>query len=402
MLLSALFALATAEAAAPAWAWQPGRAELYHLETLLLNPRGVTYWALNNLDARASRVHVQADTTCTPVAVGKNLWEVSCTFAHLKLDGTAYTEPEEGELDTILAEWSTRIKPITVVMTMSRDGRVRDFDVEGLARTDTRSALINDQIRTLLSRSFSLFDLELPPEGDDWKRGWEVKAVTPVLQLQTASGTLGSALVKYTSKGELEGLHEIVYGGKATVSPGAAIDAGTGSLTFDTRIAGSVLWDMSVNLPAYRDVTVEGYRTASSDETGGGAEYAMVAALQRVDAFNPDGTPPLPIAAQRAPLIDRAPPDAPAGVPVVAFSELGMQPLYVPSFPPEARGLGLTKATVSARLLVAANGMVETATVYKGYAVLVAPGEQALRAARFPVRGDAAYVVDVEVEFRAE
>lgn len=400
LLLSSLLLAAPAEAAVPAWGWVSGQPVLFHTETEILTPRTNRYEALHNLDALAIRVHVTADTTCTPVPLGKSAWELTCTFAYVKVTGVSAARDEQAELDEILSEWSTRLLPTKVHLNMGKDGKWRTFDLEGLVRTDTRSALVNDTMRTLMQRVFAPFDLQLPPEGDDWTRGWTQKGVTPVLYLQTGSGTVGGADVKFTPRGEAEGLYTILMGGKASLSKGAALDS-TGTQVLDTRIAGTVLWDMQKGMLAYRDFTTECYLTASSVETGSGAEYAQITALQRVDAFNADGSAPLPIAAQRAAKTDTAPMELPSGVPLVAFSELGMNALFLPEFPPEAKALGLKTATVSVRVIVGADGRVTDARLYKGYTLLSQGVEQALKAARFPVRGDAAYAVDVDVEVRS-
>ncbi|NDC77331.1 MAG: ROK family protein [Chitinophagia bacterium] len=85
MLLPFLFALA--EAAVPvAWKWPAGEAQRFHIETELGTPRGMRYYAANNIDARAGAVKIKADTSCTAQPVGKSQ-VVRCSFAYVSLLG---------------------------------------------------------------------------------------------------------------------------------------------------------------------------------------------------------------------------------------------------------------------------------------------------------------------------
>jgi hypothetical protein len=404
-MLSLLVALtASASAATPQWSWPVGTPQLFHLETEISSPRGRRYYKVDNVDAMAMDVHVVADTTCTAATQGKQNWVVSCTFAYVKVTGHGYNGGEQEKLDTVLTEWSSRIGTSTIVMTQGRDGKIKLFDLQGLKSVNSRDSAILEAYRALLQRTFSLFELRLPAadDTDTWKRGWEEKGITSILELQTSAGTAGAAHVKYQPKGDHGGMYDIQTSGNAVVSAGSALDEGIGTYAVDVTVLGGTTFDIAAGLPAYRSLSLQGYRTVSSNDTGNDAEFAQLSALQRVDAFGKDGAAPLPLAATLADKLADPPPEAPAGVPIVAFQDLGMAALFIPSMPDDAKALGLPASKVAARVVVDGTGKVTTVTAYSGYAALAPHAEQALRACHFPVRDAKPYVVDVEVEFRTE
>ena len=91
LLLAATLAQAApaAEAAPPAaWDWPTGTPVLYHVETQILTPRTVKYYAANNLDAKAIAVQGGADTTCNAKPEGKS-WLVTCDLTWIRIAGRA-------------------------------------------------------------------------------------------------------------------------------------------------------------------------------------------------------------------------------------------------------------------------------------------------------------------------
>lgn len=401
-LLVVLLPLAQA-AEVPVWNWPVGKPVLYHIETQLLTPHGTLYRASQNLETRAGEIAIVADTSCTAAPEGKSLLTVTCTFPWLRFTGTDTNPDEQERLDRILAEWSTQVSGASVVMLMDRNGKLKEFELAGLKSTNQREAAIIELERVTLQRAFCLLDLPFPTDPDDWTRGWEVKNVPPLLQLPVTSGTSGASAVKHTPKGvkEFPGLYTILTSGHATLSPGSAVDSSAvGTLQFDVRFAGTSQFDLAAGVLGYRDINIQAYRTAASSDASGDAEYAQLGAIQKVDAFLPDGKAPMSLAAQHADQLAGTPPTPPTGVPVVAFADLGMQPLFVPSMPQAGQDLQLPDTTMGAQVTVGANGRPTDVEVYKGYAALATPTHDALMAAQFPVRGAAPYVVLVDVEFR--
>ena len=203
--LLALLSITSAPAAAgtPTWTWPEGQPVLYHIESLVVRPRtGNPVAAVRNLEAGAREVKVVLDTTCTPKAVGKSAVEVTCSFAYVKFTGSELLPGDQANIDAILKEWSTDIATGRVVMTMGRDGKMRQFDLQGLSMKDQRESAIRDNQRSVLQRAFAPFEFPLPEDPDAWKRGWEQKGGNALLLLPGTLGTAGAAALKHTPKGD--------------------------------------------------------------------------------------------------------------------------------------------------------------------------------------------------------
>lgn len=386
-----------AEAAAPvAWSWPAGTPLLYHLETQLLTPRTVRYYAAKNLDAIAVGIQLGSDATCTAKEEGKG-WRVRCDLTWFRIAGRAAMPDDQEKLDRILEEWSRDLTGADVEWYQTKDGRLREFDLfRAEQRTRTEGYVIESQ-RMVLQRMFSIFDLPLSTKDEDWIRGWKQKE-SALMQLQVISGTVGASVIDHKRTADEWGFVAIETSGRGTLSPGGAVDS-SGTKLIDVRVGGEALFDPTNGQLVYRDVALDGRLTASSHETGRDAEVFQAGAVQRVAAFGPDGEPPLPLSAQMAPKVDAEPPAPPEGIAVVPFAELGMNSFFVQGMPESAKSLQLPKNQVRARVVVGTDGAPTSVTVTRGYAALAVPTENALRAAKFPVR-PAPYAVDVDVEWR--
>lgn len=396
--MSLLLLLAPAWGGVPvAWNWPTAAPLKFHLETTIYTPRGIRYNSKENLDAIAVRTDLVVDADCQAKAEGKG-WLVNCSFAYVKVAGDGALPDDDTEMPRILDEWSAGLKGARVEWVTTTDGKMRVFDLKGISGYDSRTNYIVEQQRALLSRAFSLFDLPVTTSDDDWKRGWLQKGGN-FLQLYTLSGTAGASELRHKPQGVDSGLWAIQSAGNAVLTPSAALDS-EGAALIDVRVQGTTYFDTNRGVIEYRDATFDGRRTASSVDVGSDADYFQISALQRVDAFLPEGQAPPSVLAQRAPKVNTPPPELPAGVSLVPFAELGMSPLFIPSMPAEARPLKLATTKVGARVLVGPDGVPTSATVTSGYTILAETARLALLGARFPAR-PAPYAVDVEVEFRA-
>jgi hypothetical protein len=399
MLLSLV--LSAAAATPPVWNWPAGEVQRFHIETEIITPRGMRYYAGNNLDARAGAVKVRADAGCTAKPEGKTNW-VICELAYIEILGQEWTPGEQAELDTILKEWMSDLSKARVELEIGKDGRVRTFDLlGGKERVNSRSAYVIETQRALLQRTFAGLDFPITTDEKDWVRGWAQKGSSALLQLQTTGGTAGAFDMKHTYKEDRYGLRVIETSARATLSAGAAVDAESGSRLVEVRLAGETWFDADRGMMMWRDFTLDGRLTVGAQEAGSGAEYFQVGAIQWVQDFPPPGEIPLTIQATRAQRLDGSPPALPDGVALVSFGDLGMQALYVAGHPEPAKFLRLPAVKVRARVFVGADGLPTSIKAFEGFAVLGLPTEEALAAARFPARGGA-YAVDVEVEWRPE
>jgi hypothetical protein len=400
MLLSLVLSAAAAPPV-PAWSWPAGEVQRFHIETEILTPKGMRYYAANNLDARAGAVKVRADAGCTNKPEGKTNWVV-CELAYIEVSGQEWAPGEQEKLDKILKEWSADLSKAKVELEIAKDGRVRTFDLlGGKERSNSREGFIIENQRVLLQRTFAAFDLPLTADEKDWVRGWPQKSSSALLQLQTIGGTAGAFDMKHTYKEDRYGLQVIETVAKATLSTGAAVDAESGSRLVEVRLAGESWFDAARGMLMWRDFTIDGRLSVSAQGAGSGAEYYQVGALQWVQDYPAPGEIPLSVQATRAPRLDGSPPPLPEGVALVSFGDLGMQALYIAGHPDVAKPLRLPAVKVRARVFVGADGTPSKIKAFEGFAVLGLPTEEALAGARFPVRGGA-YAVDVEVEWRPE
>jgi hypothetical protein len=249
-----------------------------------------------------------------------------------------------------------------------------------------------------MQRVFCAFDFPLPAKTDDWIRGWKSRDDNSVLQFPLTSGTIGASEIHNKHVGEKWGFVAVDSEGKATLTPGAAVDQGSTQLV-DVAVVGEALFEPASGLLVYRDFTMDGRLSASSIDTGPDAYYYQVLGLQRIEHLGTVGEAPLSFAAQKAPKVAEIAPPPPEGTALVPFAELGMQPFYSTDLPDAAKDLGLPTSTVNARVLVSAGGSVTSVFVTGGYAVLKEPTENALMGAKFPARATP-YAVDVAVEWR--
>lgn len=388
---------APAHATMPTWKWEAGKEYRYHLESEFRQPKGIDVRAVLNTNARAVMVHFSADTTCKAKAQGKNT-VMDCRIDHMKMTGTAWSAEQE-KFDAIAAEYSTRFLDAQVYMLLGADGRIKEFDIDGLKQTNYRVGQINEQMSTYLARTFSVFHMPLPADAKDFVRGWMDPAPTSLLALPSFSGTVGSMNLKHIEDGQAYGLTRIGSEAHGTLASGDSVDMNQGQL-LDTRAVSVALVDNEAGQMLYREYTMDARYTASAEQNSTDAYLYQISSLQAVDSFNADGSAPLPISALRQPRRSVKPADPPTGVPLVAFSTLGMAPLFL-VMPPEKVALGLPNNVMKVRLQLDANGSITKVDVFEGYEILAETLEMAIKGASFPKQAGP-YAVDVDVEMRTK
>ncbi len=388
----------------PRWTWAAGTPTRWHLETQIFTPHML---GLSSVDekgvfskANARLTNLVIDTECTPAALGKNTL-LTCTFSYVDFKGEPAALPADDKLPEIYAEWSKKLAQGRVELVMDSHGRIKAFDLQGMHRVNTQSAEVIEMQRVVLQRAFCLFELPLPDTTDDFKRGWKQTSTSALMQLTTTSGTGGAYDMQFTAGPVSDDLLPIELYGRGTLSYGSALDATTGSRLVSTTLTSLAEFDLKLGLPVWRNATLDGRLTSASASAGSDAEFYQVSVIQKVDAFLPNGEAPISLMASRAPKRDLPPPEITAGLELVPFATLGMDPLFVPTMPLSGKQLGLPTTIMTSRLEVADDGHVTAASTYKGYEALAGACELALRGAMFKSLGKA-YAVDVDVEFRKE
>jgi hypothetical protein len=391
-MLPLLSAVALATVPMPTW---PKDSEvLYHFETLIQMPRGWMVAAERNLEVKAAHFGLRADLRCRPAPLGRNT-ELTCTFDHLTFLGATLPK-DQAILDRVFAEWSTTVGKTTVRLLMAPDGRLKGVDIDGFERTTEFAAHVHEIQTIVVKRAVSVLDLPLTADDKDWQRGWKQKGEAQIMGLPSSRGTVGSWDIKHRYLGDRAGLAAVETSGRGTLTYGTALD-GYGTLMVDSRVGGESMFDPATGALWYREYMLDCRYTAASSEAGADSHLLQRSVVQRVEAFNADGSAPLPIAAQRASKRDESP-AVPDGVSLVPFASLGMEALFM-KMPASGDELGLPKVSVTARVAVAADGRVTDVRMTRGWENVATDVEQALKGARFPAQ-PAAYVVDVDVELR--
>jgi len=280
--------------AVPYWNW-PETPVLYHGETRIVHGYGLVYEAATNEDAVAHDVSMVMDTRCSAKIVD-DVRMVNCTFDWFRIQGTAMKAEEQTELNGILQEWSATIKDYRVEMVFGMDGKMRQFDLENVDRVNQRTGFIIERQRLLLLRIFCLLDFPIPQTEQEWAKGWRIKGWVPAFSLINTTGTAGSMRLLNTPREPRNGYQYIESEGRGMVNTGSGLDNGSGAM-IDCNLGGATLFDEKTGLLAWRTMVLDGQYTASAGMNANVPYYQQVAAIQRVDAFEPEGKSPPPLAA---------------------------------------------------------------------------------------------------------
>jgi hypothetical protein len=270
LTLFLLFLFGSAVAQAPLQqGWSAGVAQ-YHLEGLVDTPRTFVHQGVDNLEARAIRHLLSADTTCSATPTGKK-WSVDCVLQRVSIQGASLAG-EEAALGMILADYERRLKGQTVHLKVHSDGRILALDIKGLEKTDKRSGVILSTLNLLMRRLFAPLDLQLPKKGVEQAKPWKQRGHPMALELMSHTGTAGGSRIEHrlvTAGGEIRILSE----GRGVVSPGDALEAGTGAMMkMETQATG--VWSSERGLLAWRRIeTSARYTVSSYSSAAGGVDY---------------------------------------------------------------------------------------------------------------------------------
>ncbi|MBM4392876.1 MAG: hypothetical protein FJ090_17260 [Deltaproteobacteria bacterium] len=390
--------VATPALAVPSLAWEPGRPVHYFLETDIRFGESMLAPARLNHEVRVYATSMRAEATCTPAPLGKST-ELTCTFSHLDFELEPNSGKSQAVADLVEADWEAYAATAEINIVLAADGHIKSFDIDGMERKTLKDGYLIEYYRALFMRLFAPLDLRMTSDEKDWIRGWTDKNIGYLLSLPTSTGTSGAGTVKHFAGAERFGLVQILSEGRGTVAQGAAVDSSTNGGLVDLRVAAEGWIDPEARTILFRGFSTDGQRLASSSAGTYEGFINQRSALQRVDAFNADHSPPISVLAQRAPQLSRATPAPPEGVALVDFASLGMQPLFIEGMPQVAQGYELPRSNVKALVVVDGDGKSESVDVYWGYEMLAEHVQRGLKDASFPARGGR-YAVDVAVEVR--
>lgn len=280
MLILGVFLPTTASANELAWGWKNGEKVRYRLETVINMPYGTWFLATNNLEARANESTQVIETTCVAQGEFETGWDLRCQLDKVRFSGMA-TPGDEQKLARIFKEYNEQLNGKSVEFELSSTGRIRAFKLKGVDQNYSRSSFVFEQVRLLLLRSFGLLELELPrkgtAKGDAWKQGG-----TPVLlTLRSSEGTAGGMNLRHSVKERSVSALVIESDGRATVSPGGAVEA-AGSMLIGLRLSGTADFDIARRLLLRREYIAIAEKTVSSNETRDPIYYREMGLLEMI------------------------------------------------------------------------------------------------------------------------
>lgn len=264
-----------------AWSWKPQSSVSYHIETLVDTPRSRTWYAEENRFARAVKQMLILDVSCQGITEGKTV-QVDCTIDEIEFKGRAVPGEEE-DLQAIMTTDAARLKGKTVRLTTRADGRIRNVDVQDLPAPSGRLGLINNGLRSMVSRAFAPFDVQLPKAGADKGKAWKHKGMPLSMVLMTDQGTSGSVVMKHRVTETQAGFKRLSSSGRGMVAEGSMMEQGTSSM-LTIEASGRAQFNTALGLMDWSEASSEtGYAASNVSGFGGPSPGGFSGWIARID-----------------------------------------------------------------------------------------------------------------------
>lgn len=292
-----LLAAPTLAQAATGLAWQWAGPQRYHIVARVHVPMLANFAAEHNHEFRAAQYQVELVTSCAPAReIGKSGWELKCDIEDVALNVVPAQAYDAEKALAIVEELDGRLDAGWVQLTFSADGRVKNLDLEGVEKGNTRTAAIQESLRQIMLRAFSSLDLELPAKGDDKGKGTWRTSNLMAMSVPSKQGTIGAVQVVHVIDSTEGAVVSWKSSGKGVVSTGETVNVGgvekpLGS--WDMNYEGFARFDTARGLLLERELIVEGQPTASSLQADGAAGHPYMLAA-RVVLLADDVRPVLP------------------------------------------------------------------------------------------------------------
>jgi hypothetical protein len=269
-----------------AWQWEEDETRQYVVRADVHLPGGRPMFAEKNIDAYFTRAKVVLLLSCAPKAtMGKKGWLMKCDID----DAALSAEPlpnSIGLVEQVIPEWTNVwINDAWVEFNLTRDGRVRSIDLEGVDKSIRRKQFIWESMRQLMVRALAPFNLQLPKKGDDKGYGYWVQQDHIGLTLPSNQGSLGGVNViqKLTELPDLpENVSFIVSHGEGTIATGEEVGDVSIRNSYGMVLDGSGRFDREAGVLLESQFYAEGRATASSTqaEAGLNAGYYQTSYVQ--------------------------------------------------------------------------------------------------------------------------
>ena len=278
------------------WQWGDSDQRAYMIRSRVFLPQFMQFNKERNGDARVTEFVVTVITTCSVVdKVGKDRWELKCSIDDFSIAG-APPKSDAGKLMEVFDEMDQKlVNGGWVQMVFSADGRIVDYDLEGVDKSNTRNRHIQENMRLILGRLFAAMDLQLPLKGVDSDQSWEQKSSPLAMHFPSASGTFGASDVVHQVTKSAGDRAEIATSGRGTLGPGEFYSPRTGSdrlkNQYDLEYRGITVFDTANGNMVEHEYLVEGMPTPSSLAAEGseGIGYVQETRLELI----PEDTKPV-------------------------------------------------------------------------------------------------------------
>lgn len=305
VLLGALAPRPAAAGEALAWTWDTPRR--YHLAADVKLAEWLRFTKSHNVDARVTSFLLRVVTTCEDTGRGgKRNFDLACRIDDVQIEAQS-TRSDAGRLLPILDEIDGKLVGATVRVLQGADGRIKNYDLEGLDKDWRRENLMVETMRLVIGRAFASLDFGLPRKGDVAKP-WRQTGVL-AMAMPSAHGSIGQSTVDH-QVGSIDGSRvEISSSGRGIVGAGEMITVQAGGAErpanmYEMTLQSLSVFDRELGTLVDRQYLVEGAPTASSIAAEGTAGTHYVQAVRLV--LIPDGEEAPALGANREVMHDEA------------------------------------------------------------------------------------------------
>ncbi len=290
--LGALVTSVAAPAAAATgveWQWPEGEVRKYRVAADVTMNQVLIFSKEYNKDVRVYDYAFVVDVDCKPTSATGKGWELACDITEAQLNASVAKNDLNIGLE-VLDEWDQKLVDDAILtFELTADGKVKDFDIQGLNERNTRIRMIKETMRPVLLRGFSAFDLNLPKKGDaakPWKQKTQLALMLPVI-----NGMLGATQLQ-SEVAEEDGTKltiDTVGRGTLTMQQEGA-DTRLAPDSYDSVMRSRSVFDTATGNLLERSYLVESQLTPGSGSAVGGVEQTpYIQAVQLT--YRADGMP---------------------------------------------------------------------------------------------------------------
>lgn len=223
-MLAVLFTAQAAEEGELRWQWQDGEARRYELDTRIQLHQAMFLYGLDHPEVAVDELALGLVVGCTNVWSNKKLVDLECVVERANVQAGLMPGAFQGNdqlAQAALEHHSELLVGKTIDVTLSRDGMLRQVNVDGLPHSNRREGAIRETLQQLVTRCFSAFEVMLPDDGAaSWT--WDRKG-SWAMGFPTSTGMQGGAKIEGSLENGDTEVKRLAFTGNGT--RGASSDA---------------------------------------------------------------------------------------------------------------------------------------------------------------------------------